>query len=107
MLLMTLKCSQRFHLDAVHTTFWGDITYFSRKILQTSSKVLKVKLRLYVLTQKHDLTDHNLIASGVYYEPQCSEDHLDHGVLAVGYGSDAGEDYFLVKNRYNDACDAL
>jgi len=41
-----------------------------------------------------------LYTSGVYNEPACSSSSLDHGVLAIGWGTSSSTPYWLVKNSW-------
>jgi len=38
--------------------------------------------------------------NGVYYEANCSTSEVDHAVLIVGYGTEGGADYWLLRNSW-------
>lgn len=40
-----------------------------------------------------------LYKSGIIAPEDCGTD-VNHGVLAVGYGTEGGQDYYLVKNSW-------
>lgn len=45
-------------------------------------------------------------STGIFEEPNCNPNNLSHAVLLVGYGSEGGQDYWIIKNRYekNETC---
>ena len=44
---------------------------------------------------------HSVSRSGIMDEPKCKvlDDDLHHAVVVVGYGTEKGQDYWIVKNR--------
>lgn len=37
--------------------------------------------------------------TGIFEEPNCNPNNLNHAVVLVGYGSEGGQDYWIIKNR--------
>uniref|UniRef100_A0A667XER2 Uncharacterized protein n=1 Tax=Myripristis murdjan TaxID=586833 RepID=A0A667XER2_9TELE len=44
--------------------------------------------------------NNSIFISGVYNDPECDNYMLNHAILIVGYGTDQGEDFWLVKNSW-------
>ncbi|XP_018415414.1 PREDICTED: cathepsin K-like [Nanorana parkeri] len=46
------------------------------------------------------LSSFQFYSKGVYYDPQCSPEDINHAVLAVGYGVQKKSKYWLIKNSW-------
>eukprot|EP01105_Mastigella_eilhardi_P008680 TRINITY_DN2098_c0_g1_i13.p2 TRINITY_DN2098_c0_g1~~TRINITY_DN2098_c0_g1_i13.p2 ORF type:complete len:284 (-),score=87.73 TRINITY_DN2098_c0_g1_i13:2083-2934(-) len=100
--------------DYPYVAMQGNCVYNNSRIVVTNAAYVDVTPGESTLTETIALVgpvsvaidasqqSFRLYHSGIYYEPNCSATHLDHAVLAVGYGHDpvTGLDFYIVKNSW-------
>jgi cathepsin L len=82
------------HIGATLKSF-HDVASGSESALQTAVTGRPVSVAIDASHRSFQLYH-----TGVYHEPACSARSLDHGVLAVGYGTEGGKAYWIVKNSW-------
>lgn len=93
---MDEKCHYKKSCDSAEVTGFTDVTSGDEQALKEAvATVGPISVAIDASHQSFQLYE-----SGVYDEPECSSTELDHGVLVVGYGTENGQDYWLVKNSW-------
>ena len=82
---------------AVKTSSFKDVPQNSESALQTAVAAQPVSVAI-----EADTSAFQLYSSGVLSGTACGS-NLDHGVLAVGYGTLNGVDYWKVKNSWGSS----
>ncbi|KAG1681859.1 Cathepsin L [Nymphon striatum] len=90
------KCTFKKAADAAKVTGFVDIKSGDEHSLMTA--VATVGPISVAIDANHP--EFMSYSSGILDIPSCSSTFLDHGVLAVGYGTENGKDYWLVKNSW-------
>lgn len=91
----------QFDKSCIGATVGGYVNIESRNNSAMEKAVAKqpVSIAIYAASQSFQF-----YSSGVYDDAECftDDEHLDHAVLVVGYGTDDGRDFWLVKNSWGE-----
>jgi len=90
--------SCHFSKDNIGATFRDVIQVKSKDELSLQAAVAKMGPVSVGIDASH--MGFQFYHGGVYHSWFCSQTRLDHGVLVVGYGTEQGKDYWLVKNSW-------
>jgi len=92
-------CNADIRTSGVTVQSYVNVTEFSEEALQDA--VATIGPVAVAIDAAHE--EFEYYKSGVYYNPNCKNDidSLDHEVLVVGYGTEDGQDYWLVKNSWS------
>ena len=91
------KCSDAKSKGVVSVTSYSDVT--PKDSAQLKAAVAKGPVSVAIEADKMAFQGYT---GGVITGSACGT-QLDHGVLAVGYGTENGQDYFLVKNSWGSS----
>ena len=75
--------------------------------VDASNNAFKVSFHFTSLECTLNLHISQYYSEGVYSSTQCSSSYLCHAMLVTGYGTYNGNEYYLVKNRYEVANSSL
>jgi len=92
------ECRSYDRTSSVQVAGYYNVSQFSEEALMSAVAMGPVAIAIDA-----SLDSFRFYGSGVYYDAKCRSglDYLDHEVLAIGYGTMNGTEYWLVKNSWS------
>lgn len=90
--------SSKFSKFKVSLKTFGEVPANDENIL----KLALVKVGPLAISIDSNHESFTRYSSGIYFEPNCTK-NINHAVLLIGYGSEKGNDFWIVKNSYGEA----